>query len=373
MIVKISFLLPVGSHARYRKRVSALQELGAQARILSFEREYYAGKPWPNGYISLGSVKHRNYLKRLLPLAKALPTVRAAAKDSDVLYAFGLDMLALGWLASRAIGSTAKLVYEVGDLGVLAADRPCSRILRWLERFLLSRTTVLVVTSKAYIDEYYQAVQKLEDLRYQVIENKVDPDLTALPQVTGHPQREEGSSPGVLRIGYFGLIRCHRSWETLKKFVERGNGRVQLYVRGLSLTLPSFDRDVVASPHIEYGGPYVVPDDLAAMYANVDIVWIAHFMNRNSMLRNRANRFYEACFFQKPMLAQEGSQDGRAVQDLNLGLCVDLADVEGTVARLLQIGEAEVAEWKQALAQLPSQIYTYTDEHERLLKSLQQG
>ena len=101
MTTKITFLLPVPSHARYHKRVSALERLGVRPAILSFEREYYAGRPWAAGYQSLGGVQNRTYPQRLLTVLKAMPLVRAASKNSRAVYAFGLDTLLLGWLASR--------------------------------------------------------------------------------------------------------------------------------------------------------------------------------------------------------------------------------------------------------------------------------
>jgi len=42
-----AFLLPFATDARYHKRNITLTKLGVQSKILTFEREYYPGKPWP--------------------------------------------------------------------------------------------------------------------------------------------------------------------------------------------------------------------------------------------------------------------------------------------------------------------------------------
>jgi succinoglycan biosynthesis protein ExoL len=366
--MKITFLLPVLSQARYHKRIIALDKLGIQPNILAFEREYYPGKPWPGGYRSLGHLQHGHYYKRLVPFVKALLTVRSAAKESDVIYAFGLDILLLGWLASRTLDKRPKIIYEVGDIrAVLIGRSLLSRGLRWLERYLLRSVDVLVTTSEAFITGYFQGVQGLTDLCYQVIENKLDGDV--LPQPKGLTAHNGWSE--ILRIGCFGLIRCHRSWEVLKRAVERGNGRVQVYVRGVSMGLENLEEEAQRLPYIEYGGPYVVPDDLPAMYGQVDMVWAAHHHGETNFRWARANRFYEACYFKRPLFGQVGTLDGQIIEEWGLGACVDLLDVEGAVDRILRISEVELAQWRKNVAQLPKEVYIYTGEHERLIEAIQ--
>jgi len=365
--VKVAFLLPVASDARYRKRIEALQNVGVKSQILAFERNYYSGKPVPGGYESLGRIQHRRYLRRLVPLVKALSKVRAAAKNADAIYTFGLDMLLLGWLASRGLSRRLKIVYEVGDIrNVLLQKGLISCSLRWLERFLLRRTQLIVVTAEAYVSGYYKGIQGLTDLRYQVIENKLD--ANTLPQAQRLTYKH---SHGVLRIGYFGLIRCQRSWEILKAAARKGEGKIKVHVRGIPLGLENLEEEAEAIPYIDYGGPYVSPDDLPEMYGQIDIAWVAHYHGRSNLLWARANRFYEACHFQRPMIAQIGTQDSRVVQDLGLGICLDLSDIEGTVEHILEISDSDLEQWQGNIRRLPKYVYTYTDEHKRLLEFLE--
>jgi succinoglycan biosynthesis protein ExoL len=370
MATRVLFLLPVVSQARYHKRIGALEKLGVQPTILSFERDYYSGKPWATGYRSLGRLRHRSYSRRLLPIIRALPIVRAAAKESDAIYAFGLDTLLLGWLASRAIHKPVKIIYEVGDITELVITESwVSKIVRRLERYLVPRLDLLVATSEAYITEYYQGIQGLTDFRYQVIENKLD--AGSVPQRSSPHLGQEWD--GILRIGYFGVLRCRRSWEILKQAVERGEGRVRLYLRGILFGLEDLEKEIERTAYVDYRGPYVVPDDLPEMYGHVDIVWAA-YPYQGSDIGNwrwaRTNRFYEACFFGRPMLVQAGTQDGLVVETSGLGACLDLDRIEGSVGRILRIGEAELAQWKRNLSNLPSDTFIYSNEHELLFKAI---
>lgn len=369
--MNIAFLLPVVSQVRYHRRISALRNLGVKAQILAFERDHYRGKPWPDGYTSLGTVEHGNYIRRIAPLIKVLPLVRAVVQGVDAIYAFGLDTLFLGWLASRFSSKQIKIIYEVGDIrSVFLEGNLLSRCMRSLERFLLREVGLLVVTSEAFVTGYFHGVQGLGPLHYQVIENKLAADVPCgLQDVTLCNRQIDG-----LRIGYFGLIRCRRSWSILNKAVAAGNGRIQLYLRGISMGVQDLEDQAQRNPQIDYDGPYMVPDDLPSMYGRVDMVW-ACYPYQGSGLGNwrwaRTNRFYEACYFRRPMFAQKGTEDSRPVESLGLGLALDLADIEGTVDKILEIRRPDIDRWRQNMKSLPKEAYVLSNEHEQLLEAIQ--
>lgn len=367
--MNIVFLLPVISEARCHKRIKALKNLDIHPKILAFERYYYKGKPILDDYQVLGTLKHGEYHKRFFPYLKAFFMVRKAVKDAQVVYAFGLDMLLLGWLACYSMRGSRKLVYEVADIReVLIENKILSRCLRWLERFILKHVDVLVVTSKAYITEYYQKIQRLSGLHYEVIENKLDKD--SIPEL----KKVDLVLPGdVIRIGYFGVIRCRRSWEILKQVAEKGAGKFQIYIRGIPRLTGDFEKEVQKAPNVIYDGPYVSPDDLPEIYNQVNLVWACYTYQGNGIgnwLWARTNRFYESCFFKKPMINMAGTEDGRLVKDLNIGKCIDMRDVEKSINHILNINYHDLIVWQSNINKLPEHTYIYTNEHNRLLKAI---
>lgn len=367
--MKAIFLLPVISEARCHKRIRELKKLGVQPKIFAFERDYYEGKTIEGWYELLGNIQHGKYYKRFIPFSKALFKIRSAINNVEMIYAFGLDMLLLGWLASRGYGKPVKLVYEVADIReILTGERLESRLCRKLERFLLQYVDMLVVTSEAYITGYYRQIQGMDDLCYKVIENKLD--VNDMPLVRSPAAK---LSEGSMRIGYFGVIRCQRSWEILKEVAKRGNGKVTVYVRGIPRGLDSFEEEARSIPYIEYGGPYVSPDDLDSIYQQVNIVW-ACYTYQGTGTGNwrwaRTNRFYESCFFKKPMFAQAGSEDGRLVDRLGIGACLNLDDIGKTADRILTASHKELVQWQENIEHLPTDIYLYKNEHRQLLQTL---
>jgi len=359
--MKTLCLLPVATDARISRRLTALERRGVPLQVLAFERAGYPGKPMALGFQSLGHIDHGKYFGRLGALMAAVPLVRAAMADADVVYSFGLDLHALAWSVARTLRRRPALVYEVADIHpTLVGAGPLARCLRAVERRLLRDTPLTVVTSQAFITGFYAGVQKIAHVPHLLIENK--PNLGPVAAV---PARDVDAGP--ITIGYFGMLRCERSWQALEEITARGNGRIRVYFRGVPLGLSDFTRRVAENPWMEYGGPYNAPEDLPGMYSRIDLSWNAHRVDdNNSLLWNRTNRFYEACAFRTPLVAQVGSQDGDVVADRGIGVCVDLADIDAVARRILAIDGDQFARWQRRVAGLPASVYTETTEHEEL-------
>jgi len=353
-------LLPVASDARIQRRLTALGRLGIEPTVLAFDRPYYPGKAIA-GVESLGRIEHGKYLSRIRPLLSALPRIRAACASADVVYAFGTDLLALGWLATRGRRRKPKFVYEVADIHPTLVGRGIrAAVMRAFERKLLRDASLLVVTSEAFVTEFYNGIQGVS-VPYELVENK--PELGRLE--VSAPRTCQPETP--ITIGYFGVIRCERSWRVLRRLAEQGQGRIRIYLRGVPLNIPNFEREASECRWVHYGGPYVAPDELPSMFDRIDLLWVAHRVDdNNSLLWNRTNRFYEGCAFQKPIIGQTGTQDGKVVGDKGLGPLVDLADPDAVIDRLLKITAGEIARWQSSMSRLPRSVYCENGEHERL-------
>jgi succinoglycan biosynthesis protein ExoL len=366
--MKIVFLLPNISNARCLKRIEALERLGIHVVLLGFTRGYFPGKEWHGDYKILGDIEEGAYPKRLIVFLLAFIKVVKEIKSANVVYAFGQDLLGLGWLASFFIVKKPGIVCEVSDIQpALTGNNMYSRVLRFIERFLMHNINLLVVTSYAFISEYYIKIQGLTAIPFQVIENKVDSNHILL----GKNKGEEFSIDGKLRIGYFGLLRSHQSWEILKLVAKRGCGRIKIFMRG-SLSNKVIEEEVNNIPNIEYGGPYISPDELTDIYSRVDMVWDSYYEGPDigNWCWQRTNRFYEACFFGKPLFCHNETEDGRIVTTLELGLSSDMTRQEDYVDLILGIEASQIEIWKKNIAKLPADKYTYTNEHVILANAL---
>lgn len=366
--MRITFVLPTLGHPRHRKRIASLRRAGAKVRVMAFEREGQLGLA-EAGVTSLGRIGNEEFVRRGAVYLGALGLLRRAARRSDVVYTFGVDLLALARAAVTGLTRRPVLATEVGDISaILVRGGRKAAVARRLERMVLADDALLVATSPAYIDAFYVARQGLDAGRTLVVENKVDPAVTPAPGAL-----DAGDGP--LRIGWFGMLRCIRSWTCLKRVAaELGDG-VEIVLRGVPYAAcEELEREAAALPNVRFEGRYQVPDDLAAMYGEVGLCWMVHHDPERpyeNWAWARSNRLYQAGWFGTPLVGQAGKDDATLVARHDLGLVVDVTDVEATVAALSAVTAADVARWRANLAGLPRSTWALTDEHDRLLERLQ--
>jgi succinoglycan biosynthesis protein ExoL len=293
-----------------------------------------------------------------------LPVVQKEARSADVIYAFGFDMALLGRLVS--VRHRRQLIYELGDVHtVQLSDRFAGRLVRKLERWVLSDTSRVVVTAPGF-SGYFDLYHRSANVQTVVLENKLLLPSDERPR----PELHDGKRPIV--IGYFGVLRCAKSWAALRSLVARSNGRVKVMARGVPMEIPVVE-DAGKIAGLEYGGPYTSPGDLPAMYASVDLVWGCNSSSRGSAQNwtwARTNRFYESSYFRKPIVVLKGGGDGREVEAWGNGVGIDLQDPEVAAAELLQAIPEHLRAWQESARSVPDHVCITGNEHDSLMSEL---
>lgn len=369
--MRITFLLPTIGHPRHRKRIRALRCLGADTRVLAFSRQGHLEDDETQGLQVLGEIAHEEMWRRSATLMRALPVVREAARTSDVVYAFGPDQLALARLALAGLRRPPRLAVEIGDLHpFLVAEHPAAAIGRAFERLLMRKDVLLVSTSPGFVENYYRQKLGMKDLPSLVIENKVDPEVTLKPLALAR----EASGP--IRIGWFGMLRCERSWDVLRQVAREGEGRFEIVLRGVpSDRLTDIPERVRAEDHMEFCGSYSVPDDLPEMYGDIDLCWMVHHDTvrpYESWGWARSNRLYQAGWYGTPVIGQIDKDDSTVLAEHGLGMTLDVTDVEGSVAAFRSLERIDVTAWRQNFATVPENVFALSNEHDHLLSALSQ-
>ena len=361
--------------ARVKKRVSALQAQGWCVKGYMFHRiRDKVDEPpfWEN--VELGITENRQYLKRAFVLLSSLRVLwqhRAALREAAVFYVVNTDnallALAARWMV-RHPGGPAPMVLELADVQpAMLGQGLRGRVMRAVERFVLSRTALLVTTSPGFVRNYFTPLQKFTGPVF-LLENKVYPSIgiaahahtasnstDALTPTTRPPAR--GGKPWV--IGLFGAFRCRRSIELMRQLAVRFPDRVHFYLRGY----PSgTDASGIAAlleglPNLEWGGAYQYPGDLAAIYGQIDFNWTFDFADTGA---NSAwllpNRIYEGGLFGCPALADASTETGRWVTDHAAGWTFD-GPIESSLAAFLeQLTESEWQGKQAACARLPTTL-----------------
>jgi succinoglycan biosynthesis protein ExoL len=370
-MTRVATLLPIVGHPRDSKRIAMLQAAGFSVEAAAFERLYHTGRMPSCDWTSLGFLHHGRYAERLLRLLRAVPIVRRIIRRSDLVYASGPDMALLGLLAG--IGLNRPVVLEIGDIRRVQVARGIGgAIMRQLDRAIINRCGLLVSTAKGFVEGYYRA-QLGSRIPVVYLENKLDQaarrKLDLLPPVAPRPLLAGRR----LVIGWFGVLRCEWSWNVLAKIAREHGDRIEVIVAGHPLNPPDLPDRAKGVPNLRYLGEYRSPEDLPNLYGQVDLVWTVYPGPeeiepawRWALLVSRSNRFYESCFFRRPIITLHDSGDGEVAESLGVALCLRTQEESEIVDRILQVKDSDLQSWEETLAHLPESVHSYTTEGDEL-------
>ncbi len=371
--IKVLSALPVVGHPRDSLRIDMLVAVGCEVEAVAFQRDYHSGR-LPNCEVtSIGTISHGRYLERIVKMLRALPIIRRAMRRNALVYASGADMAAICLVAG--FGLRKPVALEIGDVRELQVSGGLvGRLVRKLDKWMVESCGLLVVTAPRFLDVYYRKWLGA-NTRGLVIENKLESDFvervpdTRVAAPTGTPITERP-----LRIGYFGLIRDEWSWKVLQSLAASNRDGVEVVVAGLPMApLTDIAEQVARHANISYVGEYRSPEDLPSLYNDVDMVWACYppIADDDWNLKwARPNRFYQSCYFGKPMFTRAGCQDAVDVERYDIGMIVDESDVQQVATQIAEIQPDDVARWTANMANLPQDVYMYTTESEELGRAL---
>jgi succinoglycan biosynthesis protein ExoL len=123
-------------------------------------------------------------------------------------------------------------------------------------------------------------------------------------------------------LGWFGNLRCRRSLALLLDLAERMGSKLELYMRGAptKTDLGDFEARIAGRANVRFGGRYRWPEDLASIYADVDLVWAGDFHDPGANSKwLLPNRLYEGGYYGAPPLAPADSETGRWIASHGFG------------------------------------------------------
>jgi succinoglycan biosynthesis protein ExoL len=351
--IRIAYFVHDMNDAAVARRVTMLRAAGATVTVAGFRRddrlpEAVSGVP----VVDLGRTADAKLLQRAMVVFRNLlrpKTMFEGMGQPDVIIARNLESLALAVRARRKV-PTARLVYECLDIhrSLLGSSSP-HRIIQRIESALLKSIDLLIVSSPAFVREYFSKKPGF-DAPVLLVENKV---LT-LGTMAYVEQAFSAGPPWT--IGWFGNLRCRRTFETLAALAARSNGRIRILVAGRAspAVFDDFAALVERSPNCTFAGAFT-PDDLGKLYAQCHFAWAIDYfeegLNSNWLL---PNRLYEASSFGAVPIALKSVETGRWLARYDAGWLIDDAGgVEGMAAMFENLDPAGYAKLHQAVAAIP--------------------
>jgi len=350
--------------AAVRRRTIALQRAGYDVQGF-MPRRGPAGE-YTAPYVDLGETRDNAYgarLKFIFAGARLAAQHREILARADVIMARNLDMLAMAVRARHLMGQDTPILYECLDIHhKLSGTGRAAQALRALERWLLRRTALVLISSPAFEREHfarhYPGAYRCFLAENRLIEGDGFPPRPA-------PSMSDPRQP--LRIGWFGNLRCTRSLGLLTDLARAFPTQVEIILRGYTArnVLVDFDAQIAPFPNIRLEGRYRAPQDLAQIYGEVDLIWSGDWYEDGAnSLWLLPNRLYEGGYFGTPALAPSGTQTAHWLADKAGGFLIeeDVAqNLHQTVAALLE-DRAPINALRTRLLALPREVFVEPPE-----------
>ena len=361
-MTRIAFFGHDAADAAVRRRVQGFLDDGLEVIGFMMRRRDPGVLAWDN--IDLGETRDGAFLQRIRQVF-AGARLAAAARDklagADVIYARNLDMLACAFLAKRHARLATPVIYESLDIHrLLTRQDLIGAGVRWLERMLLKRSAGLVVSSPGFIRNHFER-RYPGDYRAFLVENRLAPGASYGARAC---ERKSRPSPGAepLRLGWVGILRCRRSFELLCDLADRFPDRLEIHLHGVPARteIPVFEPLIEARPNMHYHGRYRSPEDLAAIYDRLEVVWAGDFMEAGyNSVWLLPNRIYEGGYYCTPSIAPAGTETAAWLERHKCGFIIDeplQASLPELIGQLIN-DRAPIAARAAILAQLPEETF----------------
>ena len=302
--MRIAFFGHDALDAAVRRRIQTFLDSDMNVTGFTMRRGDMRALPWEN--IDLGLTKDGALIARV---ASVFTGARKAARHkdklaaTDVIYARNLDMLACAFLAKRLSGLKTPVIYECLDVHrLLCGSGMVNRMMRWLEGALLKRTIGLVVSSPGFLTHHFERHYQ-GSYKARIVENRLaaGADYGARPNTAQIEQKRPVNTP--VRIGWVGVLRCQRSLDLLCAAAQELGPGIEIHLHGIPARteIPIFEPVIEKHENMQYHGRYKSPEDLASLYAGLDVVWAGDFMEAGyNSVWLLPNRIYEGGYYATP-------------------------------------------------------------------------
>jgi succinoglycan biosynthesis protein ExoL len=357
---RIAYFVHELQDAAVLRRVQMLQAGGAEVVVLGFSRAATHPPSLAGASVQvLGQTRPGKFVSRIAAVIGAIAAWRRwlpAMSGTDTVIARNLECLAVAAFARTRRHGLKRLHYEVLDIHrLMLRDDLIGRALRLLEARLMRRVATILVSSPAFVTQYFARFHGATATRCTLIENKVFPIALAAA-----PPAAASRGDGPIVIGWFGVLRCRRSLLLLGKLTQRHPGRYSVVIRGnvAETAIPDFHALLQGMPGLRYLGPYRYPDDLASIYGSIDLAWAIDFfeqgMNSSWLL---PNRLYESGLHGTVALALQGVQTGQWLRARGLGLTLAGQSDDDLIDAVAAISRQRIAALQQTLRAAPRSLF----------------
>lgn len=334
----VVFLLSHVPNPRMNKRIGVAKEVGTTALICVRRKSANIWEPYhldiENTIFDMDMPDSSNILYRIrysiLYAVKAIKKLRTIRPSC--IYTEGLDSLLISVLYS--VFNRTKIIYEVADLrkvfieeATTAMQSIKSNVVKFIEKVLLKKVKLLVLTSDMFFEKYYKKIISKD--RVLFIPNM--PDLSAFKS---YIHKENGR----FTVGFIGGIRYLNQMKMLVDAAESQD--VSVLFAGAGGTQDEYieiTNYCSEKQFVDFFGKYNYNNDIAQLYGRVDCVYAVYDADNANVRIALPNKLYEAIYCELPIIVAKGTYLAELVEKWGVGVAVshtDLSELEKVLHRL---------------------------------------
>lgn len=354
--IPVAYLVHDLADAAVRRRIEVLRIAGAEIRLGGFHRSEQAPSeigsivPQPLGRTRDGALLSR--VATVLWQWIAPRRLRHITSDARVIVARNLETLVL---AARVRKRGQRLVYECLDIHrLLLGQGLASRLLHAVEAWAMRHVDQVVVSAPAFRDHYFR--ERRRWLGEIVLVENLVPGGSPLKSIVAAPQPP-------WRIGWFGMLRCRRSLELLRKLAMSHPGKIEVLIAGQPSPdiFPDFTAEIADSPGVTYAGSYRA-EHLPDLYGQVHFAWsIDYFEDGLNSAWLLPNRLYESLTYGAVPIALTSVATGNWLARHGVGILID-DPAQDLAERLLALSPQRFAHLRAVAGSIPRDAIIMDEE-----------
>lgn len=305
---QLVFVSSAIQHPRHQKRIAALSQ-AFDVFVVYTTRSQYAKNIESFTHpeektCNLGHVQNRKYHLRIIYFFRLW--LLLFRRPEKVVYCTSLEATIAALLARK------KAILELGDLHQLGRFK---KFYQWIDKVILKRIKMLVLTSPYFLTGYYEKINSKIAEKTVIVENKVT--LAMKESIDNYRKREAAFQLDLakIKLGLIGAIRYKNELEVIRKLLlERDDLELHIYGDGDTSVFEDLGNKCINH------GVFRNPQDLESIYQNVDIVLILYSSTNASVRLALPNKLYESIGFGRPILCSDDTRLGELVTSNRYGL-----------------------------------------------------
>lgn len=310
--MRVNFIMNSTSDAHANKRIKEFASKGHDVKVFGFERD--KNVKYNNDAIVIGHFSNAlSYRKRISIYIKALRKLfKKHSGDDCIWYYQGLDVA----LFSLIFNHGKMYIYEECDLVHANVHNMLMRcLLEKVDKYIIKNAYRTIMTSEGFLDFHYGDADNAPK-NIVIIPNKLSPEIMLINKVNTKPFNKRE-----IKFAFVGGLRYH-ALVSIADIISRNYPNHEFHFYGfVSPNIP--EKELPQRANVFYHGAYKSPEDLPAIYSNIDVLISTYDTKSANVRYAEPNKLYESLFFRRPIVVSANTFLADKVKRIGTGYVVD--------------------------------------------------